>query len=162
MTTYRLDPRLRPPTSVPLKQWQYDLFWSLTCLLCAGVVAGVVATARTGGGKAVGGAAFGLILAACLAIWINQRRHPGRLQVSYDEIARTDKGTRNRTVLLREDGPDLAFTLVRMQRGARWALDQPGGDTRLDVANFRIPDLQRALEAHGWRVRDGRHPRGWV
>jgi hypothetical protein len=162
MTTYRLDPRLQPPTAVPLKQWQYDLFWSLACLLCVGVIVGVVATARTTGGKAVGGLLFGLLLAACLGIWINQRRHPGQLQVSYDEITRTDRGLRNRTVLHREDGPDLVFTLIRMQRGALWALVQPGGDTRLDVQNFRIPDLQRALEAHGWRVLDGKHPRGWA
>lgn len=162
MTSYRLDPRLAPPSDVPLKQWQYDVFWSLASLVCVGVIVGVVATARTAGGKLAGGLGFGVVLAACLAIWINQRRHPARLRVSYDEITRTEKGPQHHTVLRREDGADLAFTLVRMQRGALWALTQPGRGTRLDVQNLKVPDLRRALEAHGWRVLDGRHPRGWA
>lgn len=162
MTTYRLDPRLRPPSVIPLRQWQYDLVWSLGSLLCVGVIAGVVASARTTGGKMVGGLGFGLLLVGCLAGWINQRRHPAQLQVSYDEIARTDKGLRNRTVLRKEDGADLAFTLIRMQRGALWALAQPGRDTRLDVQNFKVRELQQALEDHGWRVLEGKHPRGWA
>ena len=162
MTTYRLDPRLRPPSTIPLKQWQVDLFWSLLCLLFVAVIAADLATASTTGGKVVGSLIFGLLLVGSLGIWITQRRHPSELRVSYDEIVRSERGRAARTVLLREDGPDLMFVLIRMQRGALWGLAQPGGDTRLDVQNFRMPDLRRALDAHGWRVLDGKHPRGWA
>jgi hypothetical protein len=47
----------------------FDLFWSLATLLSVGVVAGVVLTSRTGGGKLVGGLAFGAAVVACLVAW---------------------------------------------------------------------------------------------
>jgi hypothetical protein len=141
------------PIDVPLKQWQYDVFWAIVTVLAIGAVVGVAATARTSGGRIAGGLGFGIGPVLCVLAWVNIHRHPEQLQISNEAIVRSAKGLDKYTVTLwKELSPDLVFVLVRRSRGAHWALAQPGSTARVDVQNFRRQDVIDACRARGWHL----------
>ena len=157
MSREPFDYTLAPPVAVPLKQWRFDLGWAILTLVAVAAVAGVVLTARTGGGKVAGGLAFGAVVVGCLVAWADVHFHPPQLHVSGVAITRSHKGREDRTdttaTLHKVDGADLAFVLVRRQRGAHWSLAQPGNPLTVDVQHFKTPDLLDACRTRGWRVR---------
>jgi hypothetical protein len=163
MSRELFDYSLAPPVAVPLRHWRFDAFWAILTLLAVGAAAGVVLTARTGGGKVAGGLAFGAGVVACLAGWSDVRRHPPQLQVSGLAITRSYRGREDRTdtvaTLHKADGADVGFVLVRRQRGAHWSLAQAGNPVTVDVQHFKLPDLLDACRTRGWRVLDGPGPK---
>jgi hypothetical protein len=162
MSSYAYEPMPAPPsptTEVPVNLWIVDLVFAIATLLFAGAAAGVVLGATTTGGKVVGGGVFGVVAVLCLAGWINAHRHPQELWISDEAVVGGYRGRQKHTTLPKSAGADLAFVLVRAGRGAHWSLTQPGSDVRVDVQYFKMPELVRACQAHGWRVLDGAGPR---
>jgi hypothetical protein len=156
MSREQFDYTLAPPVAVPLKQWRFDLGWAVITLVAVAAAAGVVVTARTGGGKVVGGIAFGAAVVGCLVAWADVHFHPPQLHVSGTAITRSYKGRENRTdttaTLHQADGADLGFVLVRRQRGAHWSLAQRGNPVTVDVQHFKTADLLDACRTRGWHV----------
>src|SRR5262245_1650047 len=124
MSRELFDYTLAPPVAVPLKRWRFDVGWAILTLVAVGAVAGVVLTARTTGGKVVGGVAFGAAVVGCLVAWADVHSHPPQLHVSGVAIVRSYRGREDRdetsATLRKDDGADIAFVLVRRQRGAHW------------------------------------------
>jgi hypothetical protein len=109
-----------------------------------------VTGASTASGRVAVAVIFGLILVLFGRAWVVMLRHPGRLEVTAEEVRYVRRGGRV-SALSRQWGDELSF--VKVRRGRIWTrgLTVAGTDNVILLGYFPRDAVREACRSRGWR-----------
>ena len=131
------------------KRSAVDLLWGFLALAFAVALVRGHMGAESARSRLVIDVLVGGLLLLIVSSWLRMRRHPGRIEVSYDSIALTHRDRPGLTELKRGCG-DLYFK----RSGGRvrfLVLRATGSDESISLQLFDRREVERACRAHRWR-----------